>query len=194
MQRVRAILPIPTPFLRRRRTVANRFGSSFRRRPRTLPWALARPRPERTRSRMIARSNSANTPIIWNSAFPAGVAPVPVEDHASYTDIVRRPILLEIRNRVLSLDERLRQTERCTSKQRIAYKVPGGKIFLEVKIQRAAIVLHLADGGCPDPSGVTDNIPTTHGWRQLKKRITIKHIADLEAATPFIISAYRARP
>jgi hypothetical protein len=34
---------------------------------------LARRRPARTRSWMIARSNSANTPIIWNMALPAGV-------------------------------------------------------------------------------------------------------------------------
>jgi hypothetical protein len=38
-----------------------------------LPWAFARSRPERTRSRIIARSNSAKAPIISNSALPAGV-------------------------------------------------------------------------------------------------------------------------
>ncbi len=38
-----------------------------------LPCALARSSPDLTRSRIIARSNSAKTPIIWNSALPAGV-------------------------------------------------------------------------------------------------------------------------
>jgi hypothetical protein len=60
--------------------------------------------------------------------------------------------------------------------------------------QRAAIVLHLADGGCPDPKGIADDIPESHGWRQLKKRITILNAADLDAAIPFVEAAYRARP
>jgi hypothetical protein len=63
-----------------------------------------------------------------------------------------------------------------------------------VKVQKAAIVLHLADGGCSDPAGIADDIPPTHGWRQLKKRITILSEADLEAAMPFIEAAYQARP
>jgi predicted transport protein len=116
------------------------------------------------------------------------------DDHASYTDAVRRPILVDLRNRVLRLDDRLRLTERCTPGQRIAYNIPGGRIFLEVKVQRAAIVLHLADGGCPDPKGIADDIPESHGWRQLKKRITILNAADLDAAIPFVEAAYRARP
>ena len=68
---------------------------------------------------------------------------VTFDDHASYTDAPRRPILIDLRNRVLRLDDRLQQTERCTPGQRIAYNIPGGKVFLEVKVQRAAIVLHL---------------------------------------------------
>jgi len=94
---------------------------------------------------------------------------VTFEDHATYTDAVRRPILAELRNRVLRLDDRLRQSEQCTPGQRIAYKVPGEKIFLEVKVQRAAILLHLADGGCPDPNHIADDIPASHRWRQLTK-------------------------
>ena len=53
---------------------------------------------------------------------------------------------------------------------------------MEIKVQRAAIVLHLADGGCPDPSGIADDIPASHGWRQLKKRISLESAADLDAA------------
>jgi predicted transport protein len=119
---------------------------------------------------------------------------VTFEDHASYTDAPRQEILNDLRRKVLSLDDQLRQGEQCTSGQRIAYKIPGGRIFLEVKVQRAAIVLHLADGGCPDPRGIADDIPASHGWRQLKKRITILSMADLEAAMPFIEAAYGARP
>jgi hypothetical protein len=77
-------------------------------------------------------------------------AVVTFDDHAAYTDSPRRSILADLRSRVLKLDDRLQQTERCTPGQRIAYSIPGGRDFLEVKVQRAAIVLHLADGGCPD--------------------------------------------
>ena len=42
-------------------------------RPRRFPSLLALASPARTRSWIMARSNSANTPIIWNIALPAGV-------------------------------------------------------------------------------------------------------------------------
>lgn len=116
---------------------------------------------------------------------------VSFDDLASYTDDVVRPILFELRLRLFRLDARLRETERCTPYNRIAYRVPGHVIFLEVKVQRAALVLHLADGGAPDPQGIADDIPESHGWRQLKKRIAMTSMADLDASWPFIESAYR---
>lgn len=58
---------------------------------------------------------------------------VTFDDHASYTDAVRRPILLDLRNRVFRLDDRLCKTERCTSGQRIAYNIPGGRVFSRSK-------------------------------------------------------------
>ena len=54
---------------------------------------------------------------------------VTFDDHASYTDAVRQPILYDLRNRVFGLDGSLRQTEQCTPGQRIAYNVPSFKIF-----------------------------------------------------------------
>jgi hypothetical protein len=50
-----------------------KFGGQPRGRPSVLPSSLALRRPARTRSWIIARSNSAKTPIIWKSALPAGV-------------------------------------------------------------------------------------------------------------------------
>jgi hypothetical protein len=79
-------------------------------------------------------------------------------------DAPRQPVLTELRKRILSFNDRLRQGEKCTAYQRIVYSVPVGRIFLEVKVQRAAIILRLADGGCPDPNGVADDIPKSHGW------------------------------
>lgn len=115
------------------------------------------------------------------------------QDHLTYADAIRQPILTELRTRVFSLDNRLRQTERCTQRQRIAYKKPGERIFLEIKVQRAAIVLHLADGGCPDPNHIADDIPESRRWRQLKKRVAILSATDLDAAMPFIDAAYRSK-
>jgi predicted transport protein len=126
---------------------------------------------------------------------PTDVVPsgaVTFEDHESYTDHLRQPILRELRRRVWSIDDRLPANEQCTRGNRIAYKIPGKRIFLEVKVQRGAIKLHLADGGCPDPNGIAHDIPASHGWRQLKKLIRIKNISDLDAAMPFIKAAYRA--
>lgn len=116
---------------------------------------------------------------------------VTFEDHAAYITAPMQPVLYELRRRVLSLDARLEQEERCTSGQRIAYKIGQGRIFLETKVQRAAIVLHLAGADCPDPNGIVDDIPPSHGWRQLNKRLTIASAVDLEAAMPFIEAAYR---
>jgi hypothetical protein len=53
--------------------IAASFRASMGLRPNLLPCALARSSPAFTRSWIIARSNSAKTPIIWNKALPAGV-------------------------------------------------------------------------------------------------------------------------
>jgi predicted transport protein len=144
------------------------------------------------RSGEISVGSSQQPRQVTTKKAPGAI--VTFEDHAAYTDAPRRPILNELRSRVLSLDERLRQGEQCTSGQRIAYKIPGGRIFLEVKVQRAAILLRLVDGGCPDPAGIANDIPPSHGWGRLKKQITILAVADLEAAMPFVEAAFRAHP
>lgn len=126
-----------------------------------------------------------------SSPKPAG-SNATFETHLAYLDAPRQPILIELRKRVLDFDDRLRQGEKCTTYQRIAYSIPGRRIFLEVNVQRAAIVLNLADGGCLDPNDIADDIPKSHGWGQLKKRIVIEKIADLDEVMPFIEAAYRA--
>jgi hypothetical protein len=118
---------------------------------------------------------------------------VTFDDHASYTDAPTRPILGELRRRVLALDKHLQDGEVCTPNHRIAYNVPGHKIFLEVKVQRAAIVLHLIEGNLPDPTGITSPIPASHGWGDLKKRIKLSPGGiKLDAGWPFVEAAYRA--
>ena len=118
---------------------------------------------------------------------------VTFDDHSAYTDTPRREILIQHRRRILSLDDRMRKGEVCTLRQRIAYKIPGDSVFLEVKVQRAAIVLHLVDAGVPDPAGIASSIPESHGWGQLEKRIKITTTAEAEQAMPFVEAAYRSR-
>ncbi|MBM3580498.1 MAG: GIY-YIG nuclease family protein [Alphaproteobacteria bacterium] len=116
---------------------------------------------------------------------------VTFNDHASYTDEARRQLLYQLRQDIIKLDNRLGEAEICTPGQRIAYKLPGGKVFLEVKVQRSAIILHLIDVSVPDPTSITTTIPESHGWRDLKLRIKITTTAELMQAMPFIEGAYR---
>jgi len=117
-----------------------------------------------------------------------GATGLTFEDHASYIDATMRPILLDLRDRVRRLDDRL--TERCTSEQRITYHVPGNTDFLEVKVQRAAFLVRLKiEGG---PAGITSKIPASFKW-PYKSQIKVRSQADLEAAMPYVEAAYRAR-
>ena len=70
MPMVRPILRIPIPVALSSRMRASTEGFTGRR-PSFVPFALARARPALTLSRMMPRSNSANTPSIWNIALPA---------------------------------------------------------------------------------------------------------------------------
>lgn len=117
---------------------------------------------------------------------------VSFEDHAAYTDEPRRAILRKLRQFILDLDKRLRDTEKCTLQQRIAYHIPGDGIFLEVKVQRAAIVLHLIDADLDDSEGFATRIPKSHGWKQLAIRIKITDPSEAKKALPFIKAAYKA--
>jgi predicted transport protein len=108
------------------------------------------------------------------------------DHHYSYTDSQRQPLLNKIRHEVLDLDDRL--IERITAGQRIAYSKPGRKVFLEVKIQRHAIVLHMID--VPDPDRIMSKIPESHEWGQLTGRVAIKDASELERALPLIRTTY----
>ncbi|PSJ57611.1 GIY-YIG nuclease family protein [Pseudaminobacter soli (ex Li et al. 2025)] len=117
---------------------------------------------------------------------------VTFDDHAAYTDEPRRKIFHDLRKTILRLDERLANGETCTPGNRVAYKLPGGRTFLEVKVQRSAIVLHLVESGVPNPDHFAQAIPESHGWRHLKLRIKITNVEDADRARPFIEGAFAA--
>jgi predicted transport protein len=112
--------------------------------------------------------------------------PVSFRDHYCYTDEKRRPLLSRLRTEILKLDSRL--DERTTAGQRIAYKKPDRNVFLEVKVQRHAIVLHMVD--VPDPDHILSEIPETHGWHQLAKRTKVQTETELERVLPLIKAAW----
>jgi len=117
--------------------------------------------------------------------------PVSFDDHVSYTDAIRQPILRQLRNDILALDDRLRSGETITPAQRIVYKIPGDKNFIEVKVQRTAILVRLIETSIHDSHGAVRKIPEEHGWGDLKDEIRISSTAEAEYAMQFIRAAYR---
>lgn len=114
------------------------------------------------------------------------------EDHAAYADAPRRSVLSTLRGMVHELDPRFRQGEGCTPSNRITYKFPDAKnLFLEVKVQRSAILMRVRDVRCTYPAGITSSVPENFGWGK-KKQIRLSNVDDLNAAIPCLKAAYRA--
>ncbi|MEY9584279.1 GIY-YIG nuclease family protein [Sinorhizobium fredii] len=118
-------------------------------------------------------------------------APTCFEDHIAYTDALRQPLLREVRDRILAIDGRLHAGETVTPRQRIAYKLTGGTNFIEIKVQRSAILVRLPETSVVDRAGKVRKIPDTHGWGRLKDEIRISNASDVEYALPFIEAACR---
>jgi predicted transport protein len=117
--------------------------------------------------------------------------PISFEDHVTYTDAVRRPLLRQLRHDIVALDDRLRSGETVTTAQRIVYKIPGGKNFIEIKVQRGAILVRLIETGVHDTRRAVRKIPETHGWGDLKEEIRISDASDAKYALQFIKAAYQ---
>ncbi|WP_245306955.1 MULTISPECIES: hypothetical protein [unclassified Rhizobium] len=117
--------------------------------------------------------------------------PASFEDHIAYADAVRQPLLRELRDHILAIDGRLRSGEVVTPRQRIAYKVSGGTNFLEIKVQRRAILIRLPETSLVDPEEKVRKIPETHGWGRLKDEIRISSAPDVKYALPFVEAACR---
>jgi hypothetical protein len=72
--RAAASFMMPALPSRRSALIAASFRASMGLRPNLLPYAFARSSPALTRSWIIARSNLANTPIIWNRALDVSLS------------------------------------------------------------------------------------------------------------------------
>ncbi|RMF11517.1 MAG: hypothetical protein D6763_02905 [Alphaproteobacteria bacterium] len=112
---------------------------------------------------------------------------VSFEEHVSYTDPTIKPILRELRQRILALGPDIR--ENVTKQQRVAYSV--NRIFVEVKVQKKRVLVRFFGRGLPDPKNRVTNIPQTHGWTH-NKEIAIANSDSLEYAMPFIKASYHS--
>jgi hypothetical protein len=96
-------------------------------------------------------------------------------DHLAYVNPPIRPVLQELRTRVMALERSGRRiTEQPTAQQRIAYSVV--RIFAEVKAHKKRIVIRFFGMGVPDPSNLVTNIPAKHRW-QHDKQIAVVELA-----------------
>lgn len=111
---------------------------------------------------------------------------VSFEEHCAYTDQDLRPVLIALRRELREIDPSLQET--VTAGRRIVYHKPRRKIFLEVKVQRHAIVLHTVD--VPDPDSLLSVIPGSHEWHQLARRAKILNNADLHRLLPLVRVAW----
>ncbi|MCC6982661.1 MAG: hypothetical protein IT535_05275 [Bauldia sp.] len=109
------------------------------------------------------------------------------EDHLAWTEPNTRPILLELRKRILEVSPRI--IENITKSQRITYSL--ARIFAEIKVQKKRVLVRFFDAGLADPEGIVVPIPGTHGW-QHDKEVRIERLNQVEYAMRFIEASFRS--
>ena len=97
------------------------------------------------------------------------------EDHLAYAEPQIRPILQELRVRILVLGSRVQ--EKATPAQRIAYSV--ARVFAEVKVQKKRVLVRVFDMGITDPRAIISDIPAKYKW-QHQKEIAIDNLTKAE--------------
>lgn len=137
------------------------------------------------------RSNVSRRRIRQPRDVSQPLSPVEFDDHLDYADAIRRPLLQQLRQYMLSLDGRMGRGEAITKAQRIAYRIPGGTIFIEIKVQRSAILVRLIETGLVPRGLDVRKIPESHGWRDLKDEIRLTGASEMPAALLAIQAAYR---
>lgn len=118
-------------------------------------------------------------------------APISFEDHVAYVEAPLRPVLLELRKRIVALGQigAGKITEQVTKHQRVAYSV--NRIFAELKVQKKRILVRFFGMSVPDPKNIVTGIPATHRW-QHDKEIAIQNLQLLDYGMPFIEASYHS--
>ncbi len=115
---------------------------------------------------------------------------VSFEDHVAYADPAIRPLLRQLRTRIIGLKQPGRAiTERVTKHQRIAYSAE--RIFAEVKVQKKRVLVRFFGTGVPDHKNLVTDVPTTHRW-QHDKEIALDSPSLTDYAMRFIEPSYRS--
>jgi predicted transport protein len=112
------------------------------------------------------------------------------EDHVAYTDPLIRPLLRQLRARIIGLGHRgTAITEKVTRHQRIAYSVD--RIFAEIKVQKKRVLVRFFDTGVADRKNLVTDIPATHRW-QHDKEIALDGPGLTDYAMRFIEPSHRS--
>jgi predicted transport protein len=115
---------------------------------------------------------------------------VSFEEHIAYADPEIRPVLRQLRAKLVSLGGGTRAVrEKVTKHQRVAYSV--AQIFAEVKVQKKRILIRFFGTNQADPRRLVTSIPVTHGW-QHDKEIAVSSPDLLDYALPFIDASFRS--
>ncbi|MHC2457218.1 DGQHR domain-containing protein [Rhizobium leguminosarum] len=111
-----------------------------------------------------------------------------VERHISYAEPEIRPVLSELRSRIMQLDGRIQ--ERATPAQRIVYLVD--RIFAEVKVQKKRVLVRIFASDTPDPKRLLHHIDhaARNGW-QHDKELHLEDLSSLDDGMLFIEASLR---
>lgn len=113
---------------------------------------------------------------------------VSFDDHVAYADPQIRPLLQQLRTRIIGLQQPGRAvTERITKHQRIAYSVD--RIFAEVKVQKKRVLVRFFGTGVADPKSLVTEVPATNRW-QHDKEIALDSPSLTDYAMGFIEPSY----
>jgi len=137
------------------------------------------------------RSGQGSAHKAHHPSTVGATAPISFEDHVAYVAAPLRPVLRELRNRIVALDQNggRRITEQVTKQQRVAYSV--NRIFAELKVQKKRILVRFFGMRNPDPKNIVTSVPATHRW-QHDREIAIQNLELLDYAMPFIEASYHS--
>jgi predicted transport protein len=112
------------------------------------------------------------------------------EEHVKYAQPAIRPLVKTLDQRIMalgSLSEPIRR--QITPAQRFAYQIGTKQQFLEVKVQREAVLLRFKRTILRDEKSLVRDIPKSHGWTS-DQEILITNAEELEYAMRFAAAAF----
>lgn len=111
-----------------------------------------------------------------------------IEDHIAYAEPHIRPVLEQLRERISSLDRRVKEDP--TSQQRFTYAI--GRQFAEVKVFKKCVLVRFFQSPTPDPHKLVQHISyaNKHNW-QHDKQMRLYDIQTVDYLMPFLEASLR---